>query len=78
MATTDIFNMTDTWTGGTTQTAIKMNVTDTSSAADSMLIDLIVGGSRMFGVRKDGVLMTNAVLPVAGSGAAGAAVRRRS
>ena len=75
MATTDIFNMTDTWTGGGTLSAIKMTVTDTSSAADSMLIDLIVGSSRMFGVRKDGVLMTGGVLPVAGSGSAGAAVR---
>ena len=75
MATTDIFNMTDTWTGGGTLSAIKMTVTDTSSAADSMLIDLLVGSTRMFGVRKDGTLMTGGVLPVAGSGSAGAAVR---
>lgn len=42
----DIFNLTDTWNAGaTTFTAIKMNVTDTASAAASLLMDLQVGGS---------------------------------
>lgn len=54
MATIDIFNMTDTWTGGTAYTAIKMNVTDTSSTAGSLLADLQVGGASKFNVRKDG------------------------
>lgn len=51
----DIFNMADTWNaGGTTFTAIKMNVTDTASAAGSLLMDLQVGGASKFNVRKDG------------------------
>jgi hypothetical protein len=50
-----INNLTDTFTGGTTQVAIKMNVTDTSSASDSELIALQVGGADKFTVRKDGL-----------------------
>lgn len=50
-----IYDLTDTWNaGGTTFNAIKMNVTDTASAAASKLITLQVGGSERFGVRKDG------------------------
>lgn len=42
----DIFAMVDTWNNGaTTFTAIKMNVTDTDSAAGSLLMDLQVGGA---------------------------------
>jgi len=41
----DIFDMADTWNNGaTTFAAIKMNVTNTASAADSLLMDLQVGG----------------------------------
>ena len=41
----DIFNMLDTWNAGATVfTGIKLNVTDTASAAGSMLMDLQVGG----------------------------------
>jgi len=55
MATSDIFNLTDTWNAGaTTFSAIKMNVTDTASASGSMLMDLQVGGAAKFFVRKDG------------------------
>src|SRR5690349_10797397 len=55
MATTNIFNMADTWTAaGTTYTAILMNVTDTASAAGSLLMNLQVGGSSMFTVSKAG------------------------
>ena len=55
MATQNIFNLTDTWNaGGTTFTAIKMNATDTASAAGSMLIDLQVGGASQFKVTKAG------------------------
>ncbi len=51
----DIFNMADTWNaGGTTFTAIKMDVTDTASAAASLLLDLLVGGVSQFAVAKNG------------------------
>lgn len=51
----DIYNMADTWNAaGTTFTAIKMNVTDTASAAASLLMDLQVGGASKFSVNKGG------------------------
>jgi hypothetical protein len=41
-----------TWNaGGTTFTALKLNVTNTASAASSMLVDLQVGGSSMFSLQ---------------------------
>lgn len=47
--------LTDTWNNvATTFTAIKMTVTDTTSAAGSKLIDLLVGASSKFSVGKDG------------------------
>ena len=57
-----IYNLTDTWNaGGTTFTAIGINVTDTASAAGSLLIDLQTGGVSRFSVRKDGVLTVGSV-----------------
>lgn len=54
----DIFNMADTWnSGGIPYTAIKMNVTDTASAAASLLMDLQVGGVTKFRVTKAGGLI---------------------
>jgi hypothetical protein len=51
-----IYDLTDTWNaGGTTFNAIKMNVTDTASAAASKLITVQVSGSEKFSVKKDGV-----------------------
>ena len=51
----NIYDMSDTWNdAGTTFTAIKMDVTDTASDADSLLMDLQVGGASEFNVRKDG------------------------
>lgn len=50
--TQNIYNMTDTWTDGSTYTAIKMNVTDTSSNAASLLADLQVGGTSQFSISK--------------------------
>ena len=48
-------NMSQTWNNGaTTFTALKFNITDTASAAASLLMDLQVGGSSRFGVLKDG------------------------
>jgi hypothetical protein len=50
-----IYDLTDTWNaGGVTFNAIKMNVTDTASAAASRLVSLQVGGVERFSVRKDG------------------------
>jgi hypothetical protein len=54
-----IYNLTDTWDNvATTFTAIGMNVTDTTSAATSMLIDLQVGGTTQFHVLKNGAVHT--------------------
>lgn len=51
----DIYNMTDTWNaGGTTFTAIKMDVTNTASASGSKLIDLQIASATVFSIRKDG------------------------
>ena len=53
--TVSLRNLTDTWNaGGTTFTAIKMDVTNTASAADSKLLDLQLGGSSKFSVDKNG------------------------
>jgi hypothetical protein len=53
----NIYNLTDTWNAGaTTFNAIKMNVTDTASAAASKLMDLQVGAASKFNVSKSGVL----------------------
>jgi hypothetical protein len=50
-----IYDLTDTWNaGGTSFNGIKMNVTDTASAAASRLMTLQVGGAERFSVRKDG------------------------
>ena len=61
-----IYDLADTWNAsGTTFTAIKMNVTDTASAAASLLMDLQVGGVSQFRVNKDG----EAVFTVKNTGA---------
>lgn len=71
MATQNIYDLVDTWNAGaTTFTAIKMNVTDTASAAGSLLLDLQVGGVAKFSVTKAGVISvgTLAVSSVTGLG----------
>jgi hypothetical protein len=51
----DMSNLAATWNAsGTTFTAVKMNVTDTASAAASLLLDLQVGGTSQFKVSKGG------------------------
>ena len=56
----NIYNLTDTWNAaGTTFTAIKMNVTDTASAAGSRLIDLQVAGSSKLYLDKSGALVVS-------------------
>jgi hypothetical protein len=53
MANVPISNLTTTWNNvATTFTGIKLNVTDTASAAGSLLMDLQVGGSSKFSVAK--------------------------
>jgi hypothetical protein len=53
----NIYDMVDEWDDGvTTFTSIKMNVTDTASAAASLLMDLQVGGVSQFSVTKQGRL----------------------
>jgi hypothetical protein len=62
MTTQPIYSLTDTWNaGGTVFTAIGMNVTDTASAAGSLLLDLQVGGTSRFSVRKDGAVKIGGV-----------------
>lgn len=51
--------MTDTWNNGaTTFTAIKMDVTDTASAAASLLMDLQVGGTSQIKISKGGIIQS--------------------
>ncbi len=52
------------WNTTGTPTALKLNVTDTASHADSLLMDLQVGGSSKVSVNKDGGI----TLPTAGNG----------
>jgi hypothetical protein len=57
MANVPISNLTTTWNNvSTTFTGIKLNVTDTASAAASLLIDLQKGGTSQFSVSKSGEL----------------------
>lgn len=53
----NIYDLSDTWNdGATTFTSIKINVTDTASAAASLLMDLQVGGTSQFKVSKAGAV----------------------
>jgi hypothetical protein len=62
MATQTLDALSVTWNDGATSfNAIKMDVTDTASAATSDLLDLQVGSSSVLNVRKDGqVIITSA------------------
>jgi hypothetical protein len=58
----NIFDLADTWNNGAVDfTAIKMNVTDTSSGVASLLIDLQVGGASRFRVTKALAAIANTV-----------------
>lgn len=62
MTTRNIYDLAQTWNNGATDfTAIKMNVTDTASAATSKLLDLQVGGSSQFSVSKAGWLQAKSI-----------------
>ena len=64
----DIYDLADTWNNGaTTFSAIKMDVTDTTSAAASLLIDLQVGSVAKFTVKKDGLITAAAGISAAGN-----------
>lgn len=53
----NIYDMADTWNnGGTVFNAIKMNILDTASDSNSNLINLQIGGTLRFRVRKDGTI----------------------
>lgn len=55
MANVPISNLTTTWNAsGTTFTGFKLNVTDTASAAGSLLADFQVNGASQFSVQKSG------------------------
>jgi|694.fasta_scaffold149140_2 hypothetical protein len=57
MSTMPIYALVDTWnSAGTVFTGIGLNVTDTASAAGSLLLDLQVGGVSRFSVTKAGVI----------------------
>lgn len=56
----DIYDLTDEWDNGATVfTAIKMDVTDTASAAASLLFDLQIGSVSLFKVDKQGSMTAN-------------------
>jgi hypothetical protein len=53
-------NLSRTWSdAGTTFTAVKYNITDSGSAAGSLLMDLQVGGASRFKVQKNGAATFN-------------------
>jgi hypothetical protein len=54
-----VLNLTQTWNNaGVTFTGLRFNVTDTASNAASLLLDLQVGGTSRFSVKKDGTIRT--------------------
>ena len=64
-----IYDLADTWNAsGTTFNAIKMNVTDTASAAGSLLMDLQVGGVSRFSVAKTGTITVPGTFGYANAG----------
>ncbi len=66
-------NIAQTWSTSGTPTAIKLNVTDSSSNASSLLLDLQVAGTSKFKVDKLGVVTTTSNFIAAGNVAAGTA-----
>lgn len=56
-AANSYIDLAGTWNTSGTPTAIKLNITDTASNANSLLLDLQTGGSTKFSVVKDGSLL---------------------
>lgn len=68
MPNVGVYEMTDTWSvGATTYKAVAMDVTDTSSAAGSLLLDLLIGGVSKFSVSKAGNTTIAGTLSVTGA-----------
>jgi hypothetical protein len=63
-----IVDLAQTWNTTGTPTAIKLNVTDTASNANSILMDLQVGGSSRFKVEKSGAAVVTSNLYLYGTG----------
>jgi hypothetical protein len=58
-----IYDLTDTWNnGGTSFNGIKLNVTDTTSAAGSKLLDLQIGTNSKFNVSKTGKVTATGIV----------------
>lgn len=67
-----VLNLAQTWNaGGVTFTGLKLNVTDTASAAGSLLMDWQVGGTSQFSVSKGGVVRGVFRSPATGTASAG-------
>jgi hypothetical protein len=67
-ASAPVLDATTTWNaGGTTFTGIKLNVTNTASAAASLLLDLQVGSVTMFSIDKLGQVKINGGSATAGN-----------
>lgn len=65
---TPLMDVAQTWNdGAVTFTLLKANVTDTASAAASLLLDLQVGGASKFKVQKDGTITTAGNATIAGT-----------
>ena len=65
--TVPLSSLTDTWNaGGTTFTAIQMNVTDTASASGSLLMDLQLGAASKWKVDKAGNVVVAGNMSVGG------------
>lgn len=57
-----VYDISQTWNTTGTPTAFKMNITNTASNVASLLIDLQVGGSSVFSIRKDGRVTASSVI----------------
>ncbi|MBX7046646.1 MAG: hypothetical protein K1X86_12505 [Ignavibacteria bacterium] len=55
-------DISQTWNTSGAPTALKLNITNTSSSTSSLLIDLQVGGVSMFSVRRDGRISTGTIV----------------
>jgi len=67
-----IFDLTQTWNAGAvTFTGWRLNVTNTASAATSLLMDLQIGGASIFNIRSDGATYVTGGLVVNGVSGSG-------